>query len=62
MLEFETIETLKPDTEILEVIKDYTYTTKKGTIKLLLHTNLKFIEPTIYIITYPIILLTLEIY
>ncbi len=41
MLEFQTIETLKPNTEILEVIKDYTYKIKKGAIKHLLHTNLK---------------------
>ena len=41
MLDFKTMETLKPNTEILEVIKDYTYKIKKGTIKHLLHTNLK---------------------
>ena len=44
MLEFKTIETLKPNTEILEVIKDYTYKVKKGTVKHLLHTNLQVIE------------------
>jgi len=41
MLEFEIIETLKPNNEILKVIKDYTYKVKKGTIKHLLHTNLQ---------------------
>jgi len=30
MLEFKTMEILKPNTEILEVIKDYTYKVKKG--------------------------------
>jgi len=40
MLEFKIIETLKPNNEILEVIKDYTYKVKKGAIKHILHTNL----------------------
>ena len=39
MLDFKTMETLKPNTEILEVIKDYIYKIKKGAIKHLLHTN-----------------------
>ena len=60
MLEFKIIETLKPNTEILEVIKDYTYKVKKGAIKHILHTNLQVIEPTEYIITYPITLTILE--
>ena len=29
MLEFKTTQTLKPNTEILEAIKDYTYKVKK---------------------------------
>ena len=60
MLEFETMETLKTNNEILEVIKDYTYKIKKGTIKNLLHTNLQVIEPTEYQITYPTTLTILE--
>ena len=32
MLEFKTIQILKPNTEILDVIKGYTYKVKKGTI------------------------------
>lgn len=60
MLEFKTIETLKPNTEILDVIKDYTYKVKKGGIKHLLHTNLQVIEPTEYQITYPTNLTILE--
>lgn len=40
MLEFKTIEVLRPNTEILEAIKEYTYKVKKGVIKHLLHTNL----------------------
>ena len=60
MLEFKTMETLKPNTEILEVIKDYTYKVKKGTVKHLLHTNLQVIDPTVYLITYPTTLTILE--
>ena len=54
MLEFKTIQILKPNTEILEVIKNYKYKIKNGKIKHLLHTNLQVIEPTEYLITYPI--------
>ena len=60
MLELKTIETLKPNTGILEVVKDYTYKVKKGAIKHILHTNLKVIEPTTYLITYPTTLTILE--
>ena len=60
MLEFKTIEILEPNTEILEIIKNYTYKTKKGKIKHLLKTNLQFIEPTEYIITRPTMLTILE--
>jgi len=60
MLEFEVIQELEPNTEILEIIKNYTYKTKKGKIKHLLHTNLQFIEPTEYIITSPTSLTVLE--
>lgn len=52
MLEFKTIETLKPNTELLEIIKDYIYKVKKYTIKHILYTNLQVIEPTKYLITY----------
>lgn len=60
MLEFKTIQTLKPNTEILEVIKDYKYKIKNGKVKNLLHTNLQVIELTEYLITYPITLTILE--
>lgn len=60
MLEFKNIETLKPNTELLEVIKNYTYKVKKGAIKHILHTNLQVIEPTLYLITYPTTLTILE--
>ena len=60
MLEFKEIEETKPNTEILGVIKNCVYTIKNGKIKHLVKTNLKFIEPTEYIITYPITLTILE--
>ena len=60
MLEFKTIQILKPNMEILEAIKDYKYKTKNGKVKNLLHTNLQVIEPTEYLITYPITLTILE--
>ncbi len=33
MFEFEVIQDLKPNDEILEIIKDYEYTVKNGNIK-----------------------------
>ena len=60
MLEFKTIEALKLNTKLLELIKDFTYKTKKGKVKVLLNTNLQFIEPTLYLITYPITITILE--
>ena len=60
MLEFKTIEELKPNTKLIEHIKEFTYKTKKGKVKVLLNTNLQFIELTLYLITYPITLTILE--
>ena len=60
MLEFKTIEELKPNSNLLELIKDFTYKTKKGKVKVLLNTNLQFIEPTEYLITYPIAITIFE--
>ena len=60
MLEFKTIEEFKPNPKIIELIKNYTCKTKKVKIKVLLHTNLQVIEPTEYLITYPINLTILE--
>ena len=60
MFEFEVVEEMQPNNEILEVIKNYTFTTKNGSVKHLLKTNLQFVEPTEYIITYPITLTILE--
>ena len=60
MLEFKIIQELKPNQELLEIIKNYNYTIKNGKIKYLMATNLQFIEPTEYLITYPIILTILE--
>lgn len=60
MLELKTIEELKPNTKLLELIKDFTYKTKKEKVKVLLNTNLQIIEPTEYLITYPITLTIFE--
>ncbi len=60
MLEFKIIQELKPNEELLEIIKNYNYTIKNGNIKHLIDTNLQFIEPTEYLITYPITLTVLE--
>ena len=60
MLEFKVIQELEPNIEILETIRNYTFTTKNGKVKHLLKTNLQFIEPTEYLITYPITLTILE--
>ncbi len=60
MFEFEVIQELKPNNEILEIIKSYVYTIKSGKIKHLKATNLQFIKPTEYLITYPTILTIYE--
>ena len=60
MLEFKILEELKPNEELLDIIKDYKYKVTKGKVKTLLHTNLQFIKPTEYIITYPTTLTILE--
>ena len=60
MFEFEVIQELKTNAEILEIIKDYDYIIKNGKIKHLKATNLQFIEPTEYLITYPTTLTILE--
>ena len=60
MLEFKITQELKPNPKLLELIKDCTYKTKKGKVKVLLNTNLQIIEPTEYLITYPITLNILE--
>ena len=55
MLDFEEIQEIKPNVEIIELLKHYTYTLKTGRIKHLIHTNLQFIQLTEYLITYPIL-------
>ena len=53
MFEFGIVQELEPNAEILEIIKNYVYTIKNVKIKHLRATNLQFIEPTEYVITYP---------
>ncbi len=51
MFEFKQMQELKPNAELLEILKPYKYKVEKGKLKHLLHTNLQFIEPTEYLIT-----------
>ena len=60
MLEFEILQEFQPSAEILEIIKDYDITIKNGKIKHLNDTNLQFIEPIEYLITYPFTLIIYE--
>lgn len=60
MLEFEVIQELAPNNKILEIINNCTFTTKNGKVKHLMATNLQFIEPIEYRITFPIVLTILE--
>ena len=60
MLKFKITQELKPNSKLLELINVYNYKIKKGKVKVLLNTNLQFIEPTEYLITYPITLTILE--
>lgn len=60
MFEFEIVQELEPNAEILEIIKNFVYTIKNGKIKHLKATNLQFIEPTEYLITYPTALTIFE--
>ena len=60
MLEFKTINIIKPNEEILNNLQNYKYKIVEGKIKILSHTNLQFISPTQYIITYPTVLTILE--
>lgn len=56
-MEFKILEELNPNKEIIDILKEKcTYKVKKGKIKGIDHTNLKFIEPTEYLITKPIFL------
>ncbi|MBR3898109.1 MAG: hypothetical protein IKJ43_02375 [Bacilli bacterium] len=60
MLEIKTIKVIKPNEEILVIIKNYKYKIIKGKIKTLSNTNLQFVSPVQYIITYPTTLTILE--
>ena len=60
MLEFKVIEKLKPNNDLIGILKDFKYKIKLGQIKIILHTNLKVITPTEYQITYSTTLTILE--
>ena len=61
MLKFKVTEVLKPNSEILEIIKakDYVYKTKNGKVKVLLNSNLQLVLPTVYIILCPATTITI---
>ena len=50
MLEFKTIETLKPNSSIIDIIKCYDYKKKNGKVKIFGNTNLNL--PISYILFY----------
>ena len=60
MLGFKVIENLKPNNDLIDILKDFKYKIKLGQIKTILHTNLQVIIPTEYKITYPTTLTILE--
>ena len=60
MLEFKVIESLKPNKDLTDILKDFIYKVKLGQIKTIIYTNLKVITPTEYQITYPTILTIFE--
>ena len=60
MIEFEVIENLKPNKDLIDLLKNFKYKVKLGQIKTIIHTNLKVITPTEYQITYPATLTILE--
>ena len=60
MLKFKVIENLKPNKDLMDILKDFKYKVKLGKIKTIIHTNLKVITPTEYQITYPATLTILE--
>ena len=60
MLNFKTIETLNPNSTIIDIIKCYDFKTRNGKVKILENTNLKFIEPTEYLILSPKIIAIYE--
>ena len=60
MLEFEVIEKLKPNNDLIGILKDFKYKIKLEQIKIIFHTNLKVITPTEYQITYSTTLTILE--
>ena len=46
MLEFKVIENLKPNKDLINILKDFKYKVILGQIKTILHTNLQVIIPT----------------
>jgi hypothetical protein len=62
MLKFEISEDYLPNEQLINTFKQYgyKYTVNKGMIKKCLHTNIQFVMPIIYTITYPTKLIIYE--
>ena len=60
MLEYKIAEKFKPNKELIKLLDTFKYKLKLGKVKIILHTNLKIIEPTEYLITAPTTLTILE--
>lgn len=60
MLNFKVLEELEHNPKLINAISNFKYKVIKGKVKVLLNTNLKFIEPTIYKISSPITLTIFE--
>ena len=60
MPEFKVIENLKPNNDLIGILKNFKYKVKLGQIKTILHTNLQVVIPTEYKIIYPTTLTILE--
>ena len=60
MLKFKNLEEIRPNKEIIDIIKNYKYKVISGKVKILINTNLQFIEPTVYLITSSTTLTILE--
>ena len=43
MIKFKVIENLKPNKDLIDILKNFKYTVKLGQIKTILHTNLQVI-------------------
>lgn len=62
MLEFKIVEESEPNEELINIFIqcNFRYKVKKGIVKNCLNTNIQFVIPSIYLITYPTELIIYE--